>query len=337
MVSIYDTGGNPAGELLYKPEVWAMETLAIFFEEIGIRDWVHTDFNNEIAEFGDTINTRIPDIMTAHDVGSDGSVDTIQDPSATNVQVILNRNRHVTFALRDRARTVSFKNLQAEFMRPAALGLIRNIERDGLAVIVHATNGFDTATGIQIEPVTATGGTLPDTYQIELVAQAARDLDIALVPDDGQRFHAITPKQLYDMTLSSGPDTALMLDVSKLGGESFLRDRRLGRLFGIQVEMMQGVTSLNLAASSAASTYPDAPVEVAPFWWRNAVAYVNRPLEQVPDGQGVTMAVESHENQAVRVTIGYDMIEKKQNVSIDLLWGFKVMRQAAGGVVKTAA
>jgi hypothetical protein len=313
-----------------------METLLVFFENIGIRQMVHTNFSQEIANHGDTVNTRIPEIMTAKAVGSRGQVTTIDEPQATNVQVVLDQNQEVTFELRDRTRTTSFKNLQEEFMDPAAKGLIRAIEEDGLSKMADTTNGFDNATAIQIEPVTGGVGDTPATYTLELIAQAARDLDINLVPDDSQRWHAITPKQLYDMTISTGPDAALMLDASKLGGESFLRERRLGRLFGINVEMMQGVTTLNLAAASP-SAYPDAPVEVAPFWWKNSVAYVNRALEQVPSGQGVQMSVQSFHDQSVRVTIGYSLMDKRQEISIDLLWGWSVMRQTGGGVIKTAA
>jgi len=330
-VSLY----SGAGADIYKPELWAMETLRIFFENVGIRGKVHRDFSQEIAEHGDTVNTRIPEIMTAMDVGSEDEIKSegdILEPFSENVVVVLNKNQHVTFKIRDKLKTISFKNLIAEYMEPAALGLVRAIEQDGIAVMSHVTTGFDNAAAHQIEPVTSPGGYTPAIYKLDYVAQIARELDQAFVPI-GDRFHIVTPKALYDMTVGSDSNVALMLDASKVGGESFLRERRLGRLFGVDVEMQQ---SLATVADAGSLVYPDLAVDVNPFWWRNSVAYVSRNLESVDQALGVQMVSMSERDESIRVSLQYDLMKKRSEISLDKLWGWKVMRQNAGGVVKTA-
>ena len=42
------------------PELWANEGLAILQENMVIANLVHRDFENEIRQFGDVVNTRRP-------------------------------------------------------------------------------------------------------------------------------------------------------------------------------------------------------------------------------------------------------------------------------------
>ena len=44
----------------FVPEKWAMEGLMQLEENMVIANMVHRDFENEVARFGDTVNTRKP-------------------------------------------------------------------------------------------------------------------------------------------------------------------------------------------------------------------------------------------------------------------------------------
>ncbi|MEX0827859.1 MAG: hypothetical protein WD005_02800, partial [Haliea sp.] len=44
----------------FVPEVWAQEGLAILEENMVAANLVHRDFENQIASFGDVVNTRRP-------------------------------------------------------------------------------------------------------------------------------------------------------------------------------------------------------------------------------------------------------------------------------------
>lgn len=112
----------------FVPELWAQESLAILEENMVIGNLVHRDFEEKIAAFGDTVNTRKPAEFTAKRKGVNDDV-TVQDASATNVPVILNQMVHVSFLLRDGEESKSFKDLVAEYLHPAMLAQARFVDR----------------------------------------------------------------------------------------------------------------------------------------------------------------------------------------------------------------
>lgn len=44
----------------YTPQMWANESIAILEENMVIANLVYRDFENEIKDYGDTVNTRKP-------------------------------------------------------------------------------------------------------------------------------------------------------------------------------------------------------------------------------------------------------------------------------------
>ena len=48
------------------PKVWAMESLRILKENMGVTSLVHRDFQNEVASFGDLVHTRWPQEMNVY-------------------------------------------------------------------------------------------------------------------------------------------------------------------------------------------------------------------------------------------------------------------------------
>jgi hypothetical protein len=112
----------------FVPELWAQESLAILEENMVIGNLVHRDFEEKIAAFGDTVNTRKPAEFTAKRKGVNDDV-TVQDASATNVPVVLNQMVHVSFLLRDGEESKSFKDLVVEYLQPAMLAQARFVDR----------------------------------------------------------------------------------------------------------------------------------------------------------------------------------------------------------------
>jgi len=96
-----------------------VQSVRLLWENMLFSDLVHTDFKNEIADFGDTVNTRKPGSFTAKRKQNDLDDLETQDVTATNIQVVLNQRIYVSFLLGDRARTIPFKNLVNEFLDPA--------------------------------------------------------------------------------------------------------------------------------------------------------------------------------------------------------------------------
>ena len=321
-------------EDIYKPQIWAMESLEIFRDNLGIRATVNVDFKNEIASKGDTINTRIPAVFTANDTDADGGVGSgnVQDPQATNIQISLDQNKEVTFGIRDLSDAKSLKSLRDEFMEPAIIAIVEAIEDHGISVMANATTGFgDTTDSNVIETVAGGTGNVPDTFQLLHIANAARLLDEDKIPNR-LRYMVISPKQQEDLITDGGDiSTALLMKSNEIGGDSALRERRIGRLQGFDIFMQQGIAQ----TAAADSGYPSSTYDRALFWYRNAVTYVTRPLPTPPTGAGAEVAVQSHDDQSIRVSVGYVILDKRLIISLDAVWGWKVIRHEAGGSIVT--
>lgn len=111
----------------FVPELWAQESLAILEENMVAGMLVHRDFEPEIAKYGDIVNTRQPAEFTAARKAVTDDV-TIQNATATNVPVSLNQLVHTSFLIRDGEESKSFKNLVAEYLRPAIVAQARFVD-----------------------------------------------------------------------------------------------------------------------------------------------------------------------------------------------------------------
>jgi hypothetical protein len=109
------------------PAFWANESLAILEENMVIGNLIHRDFSPLVANFGDTVNTRRPGEFEAKRKWTTDDV-TVQDSTATNVQVKLNQHLHVSFLLKDGEVSLSMKDLVTMFMAPAMLAQARFID-----------------------------------------------------------------------------------------------------------------------------------------------------------------------------------------------------------------
>lgn len=112
----------------YVPEEWAQESLAILEENMVAANLVHRDFQDVIAQFGDTVHTRRPGQFSALRKTDDDNV-TDQDATATSVSVVLDQLIHVTFIIKDGQQSKSFKNLVDEYLSPAMLAHARLMDR----------------------------------------------------------------------------------------------------------------------------------------------------------------------------------------------------------------
>lgn len=110
------------------PQFWANESLAILEENMVMGNLVHRDFEPVIQRFGDTVNTRRPGEFVAKRKTNADSV-TIQDATATNIQVPLDQWIHTSFMIKDGEESKSFKSLVDEYMAPAMLAQARIIDQ----------------------------------------------------------------------------------------------------------------------------------------------------------------------------------------------------------------
>jgi hypothetical protein len=225
----------------FVPEFWAKEGIMVLEEELVAAQMVHRDFQNQIANFGDTVNTRLPsDLSAKRKTDSDDVV--VQDVSATNVPVVLNQHIHTSFVIKDGQQSTSMNNLIEEYLRPAMRSLGNIIDQIVLAQFPQFLNY-----------TTGTLGTLDSTN--------AKTQFLAVRGKMNQRS---LPAGDRNLMLTTNAETAvlgtdLFISAEKVGDNgTALREASLGRKLGLntfksvfQPSLIESQTSTTAAKSGA--------------------------------------------------------------------------------------
>lgn len=275
------------------PQIWAQEFLQNFFANTVMAGLVHRDFENIPAAKGDTINTRKPNTFTANDMGA---AITIQDATAANVAVVLNKWKEVSFLLGDKDLTLSIGNLFEIYAQPAMEAIVQQIDGDLLGLYADvAANSVGVA------------GTDADKA---LILAARLAMNNKKVPVQGRR-----------LVLSAKDENKLIgleefSSAEKIGDNgTAMREASLGRVFGFDTFMDQNVKTTGAAPTSTHNL----------AFHRNAFALVTRPLAMPVAGSGANVAVVNYKGIGIRVAIAWDINKKQHVVSMDVLYGVKTL------------
>jgi hypothetical protein len=202
----------------FVPEVWAAETLARLHEKKIMAGMVHTDFNDEVRDFGDTVNTRRPNDFYSDRKDATDDV-TEQDAVSTNVQVKLNQHAYVSYLINDREASLSFKQLVDLYLDPAADALARQVDRILLGQVARVLSTNENRAGRL--------GALSASTAKDWILEAREILNKRNVPDAGR-----------NLMLSPSSETAVLktdmfIKANERGdGGSALENARLGRILG---------------------------------------------------------------------------------------------------------
>ena len=99
-----------AGNDAFIPEIWANEGLAILEENMVMANLVSRDFEPEVRNYGDVVNTRRPGTFTITRK-ADGDTLVPETASATNVPVRLDQWFYKNFVIKDGEASLSFQDL----------------------------------------------------------------------------------------------------------------------------------------------------------------------------------------------------------------------------------
>ena len=199
------------------PEVWAQESLMTLTENVVMPHLVHTDFKDEIAEFGDTVNADQPGSFVAQRKTDADDVVT-QDASSTSVPVLLNQHQYISFVLKDGQVSKSFKDLFNYFLKPAVIGMAQMVDE----VLIGCKYAFfDTVAG-QVD-AGATIASLTNTGSV---------MDRNNVPRGmGMRNMVVSPE-----AADSYQQLSTFHEADKMGDDgTALREGSLGRKFGFDL------------------------------------------------------------------------------------------------------
>ena len=228
------------------PELWAQEGLAILEENMVIANLVHRDFEDEVRNFGDVVNTRRPGTFRISRK-KDGTTLSQQDANATNVAVPLDQWFYTSFIIRDGEASKAFQDLVDIYLRPGMQSIARAVDRAVLGrVHAYLRSGY---------PAKRCGrlGNLNSTNSKDYLLEAREILNVNKAPVDGRR-----------LVLAPASETALLkndmfVKANERGdGGTALENAMLGRILGFDTYMDQNVNYMASSAEVVAGTNTNA-------------------------------------------------------------------------------
>lgn len=279
----------------YDPTIWSKQGIAILHEKIAMPKLVRLDFQNDLAQMGDVVNTRKPAIMSASDVDDDNGI-SAQTLSATNVPVTLNNHKHATFKIKDREASRSVANLMNEFMEPAMLAVANVLDKSLLALYTDAS---------KLISVTSANNWLAQ-------ATAARTQLNKNKAPEGNRVLILSDD---DEGALVGMD--LLTKANERGDPNGLREGYLGRVRGFDT-----YRSSNVLGAGSPTTRHNIAMH------KDAIALVTRVLSTATGrtaGAEQMVATDPDAGLSLRVTISYQHNVFSTMVSVDLLYGVKTL------------
>ena len=222
------------------PAIWSQMGLAILEENMVMANLVHRDFENDVANFGDTVNTRRPGQFGIRRK-TDASGISQQDATATNVQVKLDQWFYTSFTILDGERSKSFQDLVTVYLLPGMQTIARAVDRTVLGQIHKYLRAPNNRAG----RLAAMDGTNSGNFALE----ARQHLNENKAYPDNRR-----------LVLSPASETALLLNSQFISAEkrgdggTALDNARLGRILGFDTFMAQNTPYSNGSGDTAAGT-----------------------------------------------------------------------------------
>lgn len=305
---------------IYPPEIWAIESLLVLRDNLLMAGLVHRDFENQVAQAGDTVRTRKPQKLTVQDFaqqsGTNANLEllSVENLNARELTVVLDKHKYTSFIVEDRDEATSIKDLREEFIIPAIDPISQAVDDDIITEFLTGADYTGSATVSKIADGTVGAGASMDENDI---IAARKQLNTNKCPQAGRNL-VLSAEHEADLLGRS-----LFHQANTAGTTAALRDANLGRAFGFETYMSQNVPAANDTDST--------PQSLA--FHKNAIALVTRPLPPVPEGYGAVSAMRVLDNISVRITNSYEHRAKGVVVSFDILYGVQLLDAALGVIV----
>ncbi len=198
----------------------ARQALPCLIDNLVFPNLCHRDFSEELHDVGDTVRVRRPTVFTAQEFDAEAGVD-FQDMNEDAIDVVLDHIATVDARASAIETATGVADLNRVFIEPAAAALAEKINRDGLALYADVPYTVGAA------------GTTPS--QLSDLSEVRRALNVNRAPVVG-RVAVWDPEA--DTKLTQLP---ALVNAEKSGSVAALREGSLGRVYGIDHYMSQGV------------------------------------------------------------------------------------------------
>jgi hypothetical protein len=301
------------------PDVIARAALATLYETTVMSALVHRDYESEFQNVGDTITIRKPTTFTAQEYNRADGI-TVQNATETGVPLTLNHFADVSFAVTSEDLTLNILDFGAQLLNPAMEAISQKVDRD---IIAQAVADVTQEVGV----VGGTNPPLPGANEYawdnpRVLIDAGRVLTQRNVPTTGRRavIGPISQAQWLGDDLFNRADAR--------GDTEGLREANLGRrVFGFDPYVTQN-------APAPGDSSGESSTEVGVAFHQSAIAMAFRPLSLPRGAQNAAIA--NYKGFGLRVVYDYDIDQKQDVVSIDCLYGIKVLDPNRAVLIKGA-
>ncbi len=212
----------------------ARQLLPRLIENLVFPNLIHKDFSDQFVNGkGATIQVKKPVILEAVEFNEANGV-TAQDMKEESVEVTLDKLATVDVQYGAIQAVTNVDDLNRLFIEPAAVALAEKINSDGLAL------AFD------IKSTVGTAGTTPSG--LTSLAAVRKQLNIQKVPVAGR-------VAVWDPEADAAFTTVdAIVNAEKSGSTAALREGSIGKIFGLDNYMAQGVKTITGGALTAGGT-----------------------------------------------------------------------------------
>jgi hypothetical protein len=281
------------------PEIWGARAFQVLRANMVMANLVTTDSDIGSFTVGDILHIPFPGTFTATAKALNTGV-TLQVPSDTDVTVTLNKHYEVSFLIEDIARAMQNQSIMDRYINNAVVPLANQIEGDLFALYASVS-------------ASTTSATMDDAQ----LRKARLALNKQLVPLSNRSI-VIAPE--CETILLGASNLATYFAYTQ--GGSIIRNGQIGRAYGLDVFMSQQVpvsgTLKNLAFT------PDAFI----------LAMRALPESGSP-GVDQTVFTDPESRLTFRQTVSYSPSNLGLQVTLDVLYGVGILRNAAANVVLT--
>lgn len=281
------------------PTIIAQKALGRFASYMNLAKTVSRNFDWTPATVGETINVPKRGSLSANDKVA-GSVYTLQNPTATDVSVTLNKHKEVTFVIDDVTKVLENQNTRDGYAEDAAIALAEAVETE----------------------IASLHSSLTNTITFDATSDATKNSAMLGI----RKFFVDqkVPKMEKKYGYFDGTVINELLEVDR-----FARADALGKSGVIESGALLNIYGIDIFESQViqVSGSPVAYHNLA--YTGNAFVLATRPLPAVPAGHGAvsTVVVDPDTNVGIRVVSSWDTGLGGLKLTLDLLFGVAVLDQ----------
>ena len=289
--SSYLATGQPAG---FVPQIWLNRALTIFHQNCVMPKLVNRNYENDFRSKGDTVNIPKMGTLSVNDKVA-GQTVTLQQPEGTTVQITLAYHQEVSFLIEDVIASQSAVDLMDGLITE---GMIKMANKVDLALL-------GLYSGVDAGMVVGSGSS---QITEDNVVKARYLLNQSEVP--------------YTDRAMVVRDYAPLLKIDR-----FTRADMLGTQSAIPTGLVGSLHGLPSYEDPRVILDTGSPATLHNLiFHKQGLALASRPLPLPPAGLGVRASYRVMDGVGMRLLYGYNMDALGTQVTLDMLYGVKLVR-----------